>query len=89
MQNMSTEQFLLGFRRFLSRHGKPKEIISDNALHFELAAETLHDVWSKVVTQPEVTTYIANEGIHWKHIVEFAPWMGGFYERMVGLVKEH
>ena len=87
MQNMSTEQFLLGFRRFLSRHGKPKEIISDNALHFKLAAETLHDVWSQVVTQPEVTTYIANEGIQWKHIVEFAPWMGGFYERMVGLVK--
>ena len=39
------------------------------------------------MTQPEVTTYIANEGIQWKHIVEFAPWMGGFYEQMVGLVK--
>ena len=44
MQNMSTEQFLLGFRRFLSRHGKPKEIISDNALHFQLAAETMYGV---------------------------------------------
>ena len=40
------------------------------------------------MTQPEVTTYIANEGIQWKHIVEFAPWMGGFYKQMVGLVKE-
>ena len=65
----------------------PKKNISDNALHFQLAAETLHDVWSQVVTQPEVTTYIANEGIQWKHIVEFAPWMCGFYEQMVGLIK--
>ena len=87
IQNMSIEQFLLGFRRFLSRHGKPKEIVSDNALHFKLASVTLNEVWSQVVTQPEVTTYIANEGIQWKYIVEFAPWMGGFYERMVGLVK--
>ena len=87
LQNMSTEQFLLGFRRFLSRHGKPKEIISDNALQFRLTSETLNDIRSQVVTQSEVTTYIANEGIQWKHIVEFAPWMGGFYERMVGLVK--
>ena len=73
IQNMSTEQFLLGFRRFLSRHGKPKEIVSDNALHFKLASVTLNDVWSQVVTQPEVTTYIANEGIQWKYIEEFAP----------------
>ena len=87
IQNMSTEQFLLGFRRFLSRHGKPKVIVSDNALHFKLASVTLNEVWSQVVTQPEVTTYIVNEGIQWKYIVEFAPWMGGFYERMVGLVK--
>ena len=87
IQNMSTEQFLLGFRRFLSRHGKPKEIVSDNALHFKLASVTLNDVWSQVVTQPEVTTYIANEGVQWKYIVEFEPWMGGFYKRMVGLVK--
>ena len=36
IQNLSTEQFILGFRRLLSRHGKPKEIISDNASQFSL-----------------------------------------------------
>ena len=39
------------------------------------------------MTHDDVTSYIANEGITWKYIVEFAPWMGGFYERLVGLVK--
>ncbi|GBM44656.1 hypothetical protein AVEN_214187-1 [Araneus ventricosus] len=29
-----------------------------------------------------------NNGIHWKFIVERAPWWGGFYERLVKTVKE-
>ena len=41
IQNMSTEQFILGFRRFLSRHGKPREIVSDNASQFKLASRHL------------------------------------------------
>ena len=32
-------------------------------------------------------SYVANENIQWTLIVELAPWMGGFYERLVGLVK--
>lgn len=87
IQNMSAEQFILGFRRFLSRHGKPREIISDNASQFKLASETLGKLWGQILTHNDVTSYIANEGIKWKFIVELAPWMGGFYERLVGLVK--
>lgn len=87
LHNMSAEQFLLGFRRFISRHGKPKEIISDNAMQFKLASDTLENLWRQIVTHNDVCTYVANEKIKWKFITEFAPWMGGFYERMVGLVK--
>ena len=32
-------------------------------------------------------SYTANQGIEWNFIVELAPWMGGFYERLVGTVK--
>ena len=87
IQNMSTELFILEFRRFLSRHGKPKEISSDNASHFKLASETLDKLWGQILTHDNVMSYIANEGITWKYFVEFAQWMGGFYERLVGLVK--
>ena len=80
IQNMSTEHFLLGFRRFLSRHGKPTEIISDNAAHFKLASETLDHLWRQVLTHQDVVSTIANEGIKWKFIVQLAPWMGGFYK---------
>ncbi|GFY34967.1 integrase catalytic domain-containing protein [Trichonephila clavipes] len=29
-----------------------------------------------------------DEGIHWKLIVERAPWWGGFYERLVKTIKD-
>ena len=38
MHDMSSSQFLLGFRRFVVRHGKPRKIISDNAAQFKLAS---------------------------------------------------
>lgn len=39
------------------------------------------------MTENDVQAYVANENIQWKFIVKLAPWMGGFYERLVGLVK--
>lgn len=63
------------------------EIISDNASQLKRASETLDKPWGQILTHDDVTFYIVNEGITWKYIVEFAPWMGGFYERLVGLVK--
>ena len=35
----------------------------------------------------DVRDYSAKQGIQWKFIVELAPWMGGFYERLVGITK--
>ena len=40
MNDMTTQQFLLGFRRFIAGHGKPNKIISDNAAQFKLASDT-------------------------------------------------
>ena len=91
IQNLSTEQYLLGFRRFLSRHGKSKEIISDNALQFKHGSEKseiFDQLRGQLVTHNDVKIYVANEGIKWKFIVELAPWMGGFYERLIGLLRK-
>ena len=40
--DMSTEQFLLAFRRFVARRGCPSRIWSDNAPQFKHADKTLH-----------------------------------------------
>ncbi|CAG2201797.1 unnamed protein product [Mytilus edulis] len=87
MQDMSAEEFLLGFRRFIARWGNPKQIISDNGSQFKLASNTLEEAWNGVTVDSDVQTYMANEGIQWQFIVELAPWMGGFYERLIGIVK--
>ena len=82
INDMSAEQFLQCIRR-RRRCGKPKEIILDNASQLKLAKSTVDEAW-KFGT----TTYLANEGIKWTFIIKLSPWMGGFYERLVGLVKQ-
>ena len=87
LQDMSAEEFLLGFRRFISTRGSPNEITSDNAKQFKTASQVLNLLWKYVTKCDEVQNYASNVGVKWTFIVEFAPWMGGFYERMVGLVR--
>lgn len=82
---MSAEEFILGLRRFIARSGIPQQIISDNAKQFKTARTVLTRAWEDVVTDKRVSEFATYQGIDWKFIVELAPWMGGFYERMVGL----
>ncbi|XP_052785982.1 uncharacterized protein LOC128221411 [Mya arenaria] len=74
-------------KRFIAIRGTPSEIISDNAKQFKLSSDTIKLVWSNVIKSKDVQNFSSNEGIKWNFIVERAPWMGGFYERLVGLVK--
>lgn len=87
VSDMSTEEFLLALRRFVALRGTPDEIFSDNALQFKTASATLDLVWKNVIKNEDVQSYVSRSGIKWTFIVEMAPWMGGFYERLVGLVK--
>ncbi|XP_060598447.1 uncharacterized protein LOC132752171 [Ruditapes philippinarum] len=87
VKDMTTNAFLNSFRRFIACRGKPQEVISDNALHFKLAKRTIELLWSSILKSDDVQTYSSCEGIKWRFIVEIAPWMGGFYERLVGLTK--
>ena len=44
-------------------------------------------IWKHIVKDVDIQTYISNCGIQWKFITDYAPWKGGFYERLVGLTK--
>ena len=41
----------------------------------------------KITKDPRVQSYVSEQGIKWKFIIELQPWMGGFYERLVGSSK--
>ncbi|XP_041985487.1 uncharacterized protein LOC121737823 isoform X2 [Aricia agestis] len=75
VQELTAEQCLLALRRFISTRGTPKMIMSDNALQFKLTSDVL------------INGYCIERGIKWKFIPELAPWFGGFYERLIGIVK--
>ncbi|GFY41799.1 integrase catalytic domain-containing protein [Trichonephila inaurata madagascariensis] len=38
--------------------------------------------FKKLLKDSAFQSFVADEGIHWKFIVEHAPWWGGFYERL-------
>ena len=87
-QDMTAEQFLHCFRRFTSWRGTPQMMYSDNAPHFKLVDKTLEQAIHEVLASESVQTYAANHNIVWRFAVELAPWMGGFYERLIGIVKK-
>ena len=77
VQDMSTEEFLMCFRRFISQRGCPTEIISDNAMQFKSASQTLDYIWRMITRCEDVQSYASNKGIKWNFIVEMPlGWVG-------------
>ena len=85
VEDMSNDEFLLCLRHFIARRGVPQQIISDNAKQFKAAKQVLRK--ARLQIEDCFDDYLSKHGIHWKFIVELALWMGGFYERLVGLTK--
>ena len=65
----------------------PRQIISDNAKQFKSARKVLNKAHQEAILNDKVQDYITGHGIQWSLIVELAPWMGGFYEDLVGITK--
>jgi len=86
-EDQTTQAFLRAFRRFISRRGVPECFISDNAKTFKAGAQELQTVENQVLKPNASQQFLANHNITWKFVTERAPWWGGFYERLVGLVK--
>lgn len=83
----STTQFLLAFRRFISRRGCPDLVLSDNAPTFKLGRHVLVNELRQLPEDKAVKDFGAARGLQWRFITPLSPWKGGFYERLVGSVK--
>ena len=81
--DLNTATFLNCFRRFTSRRGTPSLIITENAKTFKAADMFL----GKLYEDQKVREYISRKRIQWRYILAISPWVGGFYEGMVGTVK--
>ena len=81
--DLNTSSFLNCFIRFTSRRGTPSLIITDNAKTFKAADKFI----GKFYEDEQVREFISKNQIQWRYILAKSPWIGGFYERMVGTVK--
>lgn len=70
--DLSADVLILAIKRFSSRRGVPKLFVSDNFKSFKSIL---------------LKNYLLKEGMNWQFILEKSPWWGGFYERLVGIVK--
>ena len=71
-------------KRFIARKGRPEKIFSDNGKTF-VATEK----WLKRVRNDEkLNDWLAKQDIKWKFNLSRAPWWGGQFERLVGVMKQ-
>ncbi|GFT35519.1 integrase catalytic domain-containing protein [Trichonephila clavipes] len=80
--SLSTDSFILAFRRFIARRGRPTTIYSDNGKNFVGTFNALNSIdWDKI------QDFALKIKIQWKFSPPSAPWWGGFWERLVGMLK--
>jgi len=80
---LSTEGFLEALRRFIARRGRPSVIYSDNRKNFVGASNLLRAVnWKKI------SQYCTTNEIQWYFNPPSAAWWGGWWERLIRLLKD-
>ncbi|GBO35440.1 hypothetical protein AVEN_98825-1, partial [Araneus ventricosus] len=81
--SLSTEAFLMGFRRFVARRGRCSTIYCDNGTNFVGAANLLHGLdWNKIIKHGAINA------IEWKFNPPTAAWWGGWWERLIRILKD-
>jgi len=83
-RDQQLEDVILAMERFTNIHRKPVVIYSDNQSSFKAGAKCLGLLPEQMITKIQE----ANVDITWKFNVPRGPWWGGFYERMMGVIKD-
>ena len=84
LPDLTTTEFIHSFKMFIARRGRPKKVYSDNGKTFGGAATWLR----KLMKEEQMHNWLAEQRIIWQFNFSRAPWWGGQFERMVGLVKQ-
>uniref|UniRef100_A0AAR5NXF4 Integrase catalytic domain-containing protein n=1 Tax=Dendroctonus ponderosae TaxID=77166 RepID=A0AAR5NXF4_DENPD len=80
--SLSTPGFLQVLRRFVARRGRPKTLYSDNGTNFRGAENAFASLqWEHILRET------STQRIVWRFNPPSAPWWGGFFERLIGMVK--
>eukprot|EP00794_Sanderia_malayensis_P006668 gene6668-biopygen5443 len=81
--DMTATTFRKSLKSLVARRGTPSVIISDNAKTFKATAKWLRSIHKDKKTEE----FSQDQKIDWRFNLSRASWWGGFFERMVGMVK--
>lgn len=81
---IDTEEFILALARFIYRRGRPTVIYTDCGTNFISSANLFGKIdWNRVNNDLRV------QRITWIFNPPASPWWGGFWERLIRIVKEY
>lgn len=86
VSDLTTDAFLLAFKRFIARRGICSVIYSDNAKTFKKAERDLIFLWT-LMNGKKLQELFADKRISSKYIVERAASWGGMWERSVRPIR--
>ena len=81
--DLSAQEFQRALKEFVARRGCPQIIVSDNGKTFVTTGKWL----SKLRKDQRLANYLGALEIKWKFNLARAPWWGGFFERLIGIMK--
>jgi transposase len=83
IKNLETTSFIPCLKRLIARRGRPRIIYSDNGATFVKASK-----WLKQARNDErVQGLLEQYDVSWKFNLSRAPYWGGQFERLIGVVK--
>lgn len=81
--SLSTDAFLQGLRRFIARRGRCSVIYTDQGTNFRGTARALQSLdWEAIQAN------CAAQQIKWNFNPPSAPWYGGWWERLIRVLKD-
>ncbi|XP_005167247.1 uncharacterized protein [Danio rerio] len=85
LESMDTDAFLMALRRFVSRRGKPFEILADRGTNFRGGATELQEAFTAL--EASLKEQLAGQEITFQFNPPHAPHFGGTWEREIRSVK--
>lgn len=92
VSDMTSEAFIAALRRFVSRRGLCRELVSDNGSNFVGAKAELDELWTLLHNQIDndlIKRTLASKGIDWHMHPAGAPHFSGLFEAGVKSTKFH
>ena len=83
LASLETGEFIKNLKHLIARRGRLTKIYSDNGRTFIATANWL----KKVCKDERLNIFLSTQEITWQFNLSCAPWWGGQFERLIGVMK--